>query len=167
MLCEKCHRRQAEWGTLCEECEKEQASADRKADIVRIIGRLKWCALWMAGDMVVIWGLMLLLSNACGMSIVWTLGILGLMLACMVIPLREWWLWRGYAARIDKGEFSQVAYDLLHHPKGFWKNEIQEDVLIQSRRRRSGISGMVMYSTGLRCLYENKLALEMLADGEE
>lgn len=166
MLCEKCHRRQTEWGTVCEECEKEQASIDRKADIVRHISRLKWYALWMAGELAVLWGLLVLIANMCGMSIVWTLGILGLMLLCLVIPLYEWCLWRGYAARIDKGELQQVAYELTHSPKGAWKRVVRrkkQEII----HRPKMIGGTAVYESALRELYGEWLALEMLADGEE
>ena len=162
MLCERCHRRQTEWGTLCEECEKEQASVDRRTDIVRLVTRLKRCALWMAGEFLLV-GVLCALSSR-----FFEVPSIGKQLASLVFPvavglaLCEWWLWRGYAARIQKGELAKVAYELVHSPKGYWKWEV--------RRRKEGIicnqrliGGTVTYISALRELYREWQALEALA----
>ncbi len=166
MLCEKCHRRQAEWGTLCEECEKEQAGLDRKADIVRIVSRLRWYALWMAGEFLLVGVLCALTSYFFGAPSI------GKQLASLVFPaavgvaLYEWWLWRGYASRIDKGELAQVARELVHSPKGYWKwlvRRKKHEVLHRPRM----IGGTVVYLSALRELYGEWQALEMLAEDEK
>ena len=165
MLCEKCHRRQTEWGTLCEECEKDQASLERQNDIVRVVSRLKWYALWMAGEFLLVGILCSLMSYFLGATSIRK------QLASIVFPvavgvaLYEWWLWRGYAARIDKGELVQVAHELVHSPKGYWKWLVRWKKH-EGLRRPKMIGGTMLYVSGLRTLYNEWQALEMLADGE-
>jgi len=167
VLCEKCGRRQATWGTLCEHCEKEHADADREKDVSRIIGRLKWFALWMMGEMLLT-AVLGTIAMVCVKAVFWiSLVLVVLAVLCLTLAVREWWLWHGYAVRLQKGEFRQVADDLLHRPKGFWKNEIRGDYFVQRQRRRSGVSGMVAYSFELRDLHCERQTLEALLKTED
>ncbi len=165
MLCEKCGRRQAEWGNLCNECEKGQAGTERKQEIVRAVNRLKWFALWMAGDFVMLgvivaffWGL----SHGPQIPLI---VILLLLLVVVAVCLREWWLWRGYAARLNNGEFQPVANELLHHPKGFWK--YAEHHYATRRRRQAGIAGTYVYFWELEEFCAERRSLEALSKTEQ
>ena len=167
MLCEKCHRQQTEWSTLCEDCEKEEASVARWTDIVRAVKRLKWFALWMTGDFVFLALIWVVLARLCGAPPLMLWGLLSLILVCVVIGLSEWWLWRGYASRLQKGAYRDVAAELLDHPKGFWKREmaLRQGKSIRYRRRMLG--GTILYVYALRDLFDDRQTLEMLIERDE
>ena len=166
MLCEKCGRRQATWGTLCEHCEKEHADADREKDVSRIIGRLKGFALWMTGEMLLVTVLGIIVM-VCVKGVFWlALVLVVLAVLCLALAVREWWLWRGYALKLEHGEFRQVAEDLLCHPKGYWKWE-RRSRFMNTYRRRSVFGGTMLYFYELSDLNAECPALEAFLKNEE
>lgn len=167
MLCEKCGRRQAEWGTLCRKCEEKHAQADRQKDVVCIVNRLKWFALWMVGDVVLVGVVGTVLLCASNNALSWmSLALLVAEALALAVSLREWQMWHFCASRLKNGEYRQVAEKILHHPRGFWKMELRHPFLNVRRRRRRIPSGMLFYLYELSNLKNELLMLEALLKDE-
>ena len=165
MLCEKCGRRQAEWGTLCSECEQKHAEVDRKNDIVKTVTRLKWFALWMTAEVTLAAAVEIVLLCLLNGTVFWAaLALVIVAVLCETIAVREFCLWCRYASRLQKGEHRQVADELLHRPKGFWRVELHRSFL--NFRRRRSVIGTALYFLELSYLKQERLTLEAFLKDE-